>query len=175
MKTNNTIFHGRYLFKITFILSSFIFCTLKSQSRTLAITGNNWTVTIPSITEAGSNYAGIYESATNQILLTAEVPLLLASGKVSVSYAPDPTWNSNLVLSAKRTGNGTTVCVLCSITGGTAYQTLTLTDVELFRINAVLALASYSNIPIQLQLSGVSVTIPVATYNSKIIFTISAL
>lgn len=173
MKPNNTIFYGRNLFKITLILSLLFFCTLKSQK--LTATGNNWTVTIPSITEAGSNYAGIYESATNQILLTAEVPLLLGSGKVSVSYVPDPTWHSNLILSTKRTGSGTTLCVLCSITGGSAYQAVTLTDIELFRIVAVASLASYSNIPIQLQLSGVSVTIPVATYNSKIIFTISAL
>lgn len=173
MKANNTIFYGRNLFKITLILTLLFFFTLKSQK--LTATGNNWTVTIPTITEAGSNYAGIYESTTNQILLTAEVPLLLGSGKVSVSYVPDPTWHSNLILSTKRTGSGTTLCVLCTITGGTAYQTVTLTDVELFRINAVLALASYSNIPIQLQLSGVSVTIPAATYNSKIIFTISAL
>ncbi|WP_257621604.1 hypothetical protein [Chryseobacterium sp. NKUCC03_KSP] len=173
MKTNNTIFFARYLFKITSIFSLLFFCTLRSQK--ITATGSSWTVTIPSITEAGSNYSGVYESATNQILLTAEVPLLLGSGKVSVSYVSDPTWNSNLVLSAKRTGNGTTVCVLCSITGGSAYQAITLTDIELFRIVAVASLASYSNIPIQLQLSGVSVTIPAATYNSKIIFTISAL
>lgn len=173
MKTNNTIFFARYLFKITLILSLLFFCALRSQK--ITATGSSWTVTIPSITEAGSNYSGVYESATNQILLTAEVPLLLGSGKVSVSYISDPTWNSNLVLSAKRTGNGTTVCVLCSITGGSAYQAITLTDIELFRIVAVASLASYSNIPIQLQLSGVSVTIPAATYNSKIIFTISAL
>lgn len=174
MKKNYTIFYRRYLFKITFILSLLLFCTLKAQ-RSLTVAGNNWTVAIPSITAAGSNYAGTYESATNQILLKVDVPILLASGKVSVHYEPDPTWNSNLILSTKRTGNGTTVCVLCTITGGTAYQTVTLTDIELFRIAAIATLASYSNIPIQLQLSGVSVTIPAATYNSKIVFTISAL
>ncbi|OCK52446.1 hypothetical protein BA768_12060 [Chryseobacterium sp. CBo1] len=141
--------------------------------RTLTVGGNNWTVTIPSITEAGTNYAGTYESAANQILLTASVPLLLGSGKVSVHYEANPTWNSSLILNARRTGDGTTVCVLCSISGGTTYQPIGLTDVELFRIVAIATLASYSNIPIQLQLSGVSVTVPAATYNSRIVFTIS--
>ena len=162
------------LSKIILFLALILICSLNAQ-RTLTIGGNNWTVAVPSITEAGTNYSGTYESATNQILLSASVPLLLSSGKVSVRYEANPTWNSNLILHAKRTGDGTTVCLLCSITGGTAYQTITTTDIELFRIAAVLALASYSNIPIQLQLSGVSVTIPAATYNSRVVFTISAL
>jgi len=36
-------------------------------------------------------------------------------------------------------------------------------------------LASYTNIPVQLELTGVSVIIPAATYSSRIVFTISAL
>lgn len=147
---------------------------LKSQ-RTITVGGTNWTVSIPSITEAGSNYTGIYESDPNQILIGASVPLLLGNGKVSVHYTANPTWNSNLVLQARRTGNGTTGCVGCTITGGTSYITVPLsTDVELFRITAVLAVASYTNIPVQLQLSGVSVTIPAAAYNSLVVFTIAA-
>ncbi|ASK32761.1 hypothetical protein CEY12_12590 [Chryseobacterium sp. T16E-39] len=149
--------------------------TGRASSQTLTVGGTNWTVPIPSITEAGTNYAGLYESATNQILLTASVPLLLGAAKVSVRYIANPTWNNSLVLNIKRTGNGTTVCLLCTITGGTTYQPITLSDVELFRITAVLALASYSNIPLQLELTGVSVTIPAAAYNSRIIFTIGPL
>ena len=162
------------LVKATCMLFLLSFCAMKAQ-RTLTVGGTNWVVSIPSITEAGSNYAGTYESAANQILLTASIPLLLSSGKVSVHYEGNPTWNPNLILQAKRTGDGTTLCLLCIITGGTAYQTVTFTDIELFRITAIAALASYTNIPIQLQLSGVSVTIPAATYNSRLVFTISAL
>lgn len=146
-----------------------------AYAQSLTVGGNNWTVSIPTITEAGTNYAGTYESATNQILLSASVPLLLGSAKVSVRYIADPTWNNSLVLNIKRTGTGSTVCLLCSITGGTTYQPITLSDIELFRIAAVLALASYSNIPIQLELTGVSVTIPAATYNARIVFTISGI
>lgn len=152
-----------------------VFSEFQSQ-RTLTVGGTNWTVTIPTITEAGSNYSGIYESLPNQIILSASVPLLLTNGKVSIHYNANPTWNPNLILSAKRTGDGTTACLGCSISGGTTYTTIPLTtDIELFRITAVLALAAYSNIPVQLQLSGVSVTLPATNYNSQIVFTISAL
>lgn len=161
--------------RLLFILILITFSVFIKAQRTITVGGNNWTATIPTITEAGNNYSGTYESATNQILLATSVPLLLGSGKVSVHYEANPTWHTSLILNIKRTGNGTTACLACSLTGGTAYQVLTLTDVELFRINAVLSLASYSNIPIQLQLSGVSVTIPATTYNSRVVFTISAL
>ncbi|WP_312902788.1 hypothetical protein [Chryseobacterium taichungense] len=107
--------------------------------------------------------------------MNATVPLLLASGKITMHYEPNSTWNTNLILQARRTGTGTTTCVLCSISGGTSYTTIPSTDVELFQIQAVASLASYSNIPIQLQLSGISVTIPATSYNSRIVFTISAL
>lgn len=175
MKYNNDFLKKKISFinniSIFFLILAGGFC--KGQS--LTVGGSNWTVSIPSITEAGSNYAGSYESAANQILLAASVPLLLGSAKVSVHYIANPTWNSSLGLNIKRTGNGTTVCLLCTITGGTTYQALTITDVELFRIAAVLALASYSNIPIQLQLTGVSVTVPAAAYGSRVVFTIGSL
>lgn len=175
MKLKTYFFNTKFFVKSAFFVLLISFCHLQSQ-RTLTVGGTNWTVTIPSITEAGSNYTGTYESATNQILLAASVPLLLGSGKVSVHYEANPTWNSNLILHARRTGNGTTACLTCSITGGTTYITVPLTtDVELFRIQAIVALASYTNIPIQLELSGVSVTIPATTYNSRVVFTISAL
>lgn len=147
----------------------------KIKSQTLSLTGTNWVVPITPLTEAGTNYTGTYESATNQVILAASVPLLLGNAKVSVHYESNPIWHNSLLLATKRTGNGTTLCVLCTITGGTAYLPLTQTAVELFRIQAVLALASYSNIPIQIQLSGVSVAVPAANYNSRIVFTISGL
>jgi len=134
-----------------------------------------WYVSIPAITEAGGNYSGTYESATDQASLTVRVPLLLGFGKVSVSYLPNPLWNNALQLSIKRTNNGYTLCVLCGISGGTTYQPITQTATELFRIGAVLDLADYNNINIQYQLSGVSVTVPAANYQSRVVFTVSAL
>lgn len=172
MKSNCLFLHKTPLIQYVYILL-LVGCCHHLKSQTLTVAGTTWAVPITTITEAGSNYNGTYQSAANQVLLAASVPLLLGTGKISVHYQPNPTWNNALILSAKRTGNGTTVCVLCTITGGTSYITLTQTDIELFRISAVLALGAYSNIPIQLQLSGVSVTIPATAYQSRIVFTIS--
>jgi hypothetical protein len=165
----------KYVKKISLSVYLLISWEIKSQ-RTLTVGGTNWVLNIPAITEAGTDYAGTFESAANEILLGATVPLVLGSGKVSMHYEANPAWNSNLILNARRTGNGTTSCATCTITGGTTYTNIPLTtDVELFRITAILALAAYTNIPVQLQLTGISVTIPAAAYSSRIVFTISAL
>ncbi|WP_228376229.1 hypothetical protein [Chryseobacterium sp. BLS98] len=151
----------------------FFMLDMSSKAQTVSVSGTNWTASVPAITEAGSNYAGTYASATNQSILNVGLPALLGSVKVYVHYEANPTWDSSLVLSAKRTNNGTTLCIGCSISGGTAYQTVTQTALELFRISTILSVTSYTGINIQYQLSGVSVTIPAATYNSKIVFTVS--
>ncbi|GAB3420060.1 hypothetical protein [Niabella aquatica] len=159
----------------TVYVAFFILLRSALPAQTLTVNGFDWTVSLPAITEAGSNYNGTYESAANQILLNTTIPLLLGNGKVSVHYEANPTWHNDLILSVKRTGSGSTICALCEISGGLSYLPLTLADIELYRIKAVLALASFSNIPIQLRVSGVSVTIPAASYNSRVVFTVSAL
>lgn len=158
---------GKYICLVFIMLS----CCCKAQS--VIVSGTNWNAGIPSITEAGNNYTGTYSSATNQTILNVGLPALLGSVKVYVHYEANPTWNNSLILSAKRTSNGTTLCVGCIISGGTAYQTVTQTAIELFRISTILSVTSYSGINIEYQLSGVSVTIPAAAYHSKIVFTVS--
>ncbi|MFC3159670.1 hypothetical protein SAMN05443633_1133 [Chryseobacterium arachidis] len=145
---------------------------LLAQTRSITVTGT-WAPTIPAITEAGNNYLGTYESATNQVLITAAVPALSTS-KISVHYLQNPTWNSSLILSVKRTGTGGSLCIGCSMTGGnTAYIPVPLsTSVDFFSIISGVSLSTFSNIPIQIQLSGVSVTIPSGNYNSRLVFTI---
>lgn len=145
------------------------------HAQTLTISASPWNVNFMQIVEAGEDYVCTYESAASQILLNARVPLLLSSGKVSVHYEANPTWNDALKLSVRRTGNGTTLCVLCSISGGTNYQNITTVGTELFNIKAVLALAAYNDVPIQLRLSGVSVKVPAANYQSRVVFTIGPL
>lgn len=138
MKSNCFSLHKTSLIKYLYAVLM-VGCFYQLKSQTLAVNGTSWSVPVTSITEAGTNYTGIYQSTTNQVLLAATIPLVLGNGKVSVHYQPNPTWNNALVLSAKRTGNGTTLCLLCTITGGSSYIALTQTDIELFRINAVLA------------------------------------
>lgn len=153
----------------------FIFTQGMVHGQTLTISASPWNVNFMQIVEAGEDYVGTYESTASQILLNARVPLLLSSGKVSVHYEASPNWNDALKLSVRRTGNGTTVCLLCTISGGTTYQNITTVGTELFNIKAVLALAAYNNIPIQLKLSGVSVKVPAANYQSRVVFTIGPL
>lgn len=176
-----------YKFKINYLFvcrkqlrlfSLLVFCFFNyehTKAQSLTVVGSNWSPTIIPITEAGNNYNAMYESSSNQILLNVGVPLLLGAGTVSVRYEANTLWNNNLNLDIRRTGNGSTLCVLCSISGGTTYQPITTINTELFRISAVLALASYSNIPIQLRLSGISVLLPAANYNARVVFTISPL
>lgn len=172
MECTSIITHYKKL-RVKYICIVFMILGCGCKAQSVTVSGTNWTVSIPSITEAGNNYAGTYTSATNQTILNVGLPALLGSVKVYVHYEANPTWNNSLILSAKRTNNGTTLCVGCSISGGTAYQTVTQTAIELFRISTILSVTSYTGINIQYQLSGVSVTIPAATYNSRIVFTVS--
>jgi hypothetical protein len=63
----------KFITKNIFIVILIVFSQLQSQ-RTLTVGGTNWTVTIPSITEAGDNYAGTYESSTSQIIWLQAFP-----------------------------------------------------------------------------------------------------
>lgn len=145
--------------------------------RSISVVGTSWTPIIPVITEAGSDYAGTYESPVGQIKLNVAVPLLLSSGKISVRYEPNPKWNSTLKIHISKLDDGFGLCLLCSLDppGATPFKEITQTDIELFKIYAVANLASVNNINIGLKLSGVSVTVPVDNYSARIVFTISPL
>jgi len=58
----------KYLYVIPLIISSYL------TGQTITVGGSNWTVSVPSITEAGTNYAGTYQSATNLITLSGTLP-----------------------------------------------------------------------------------------------------
>ncbi|MGK6343845.1 hypothetical protein ACMGDK_16620 [Chryseobacterium sp. DT-3] len=165
--------HKIFSIKYSICFTFFFIFNYQSKAQSVTVPVTNWNAAIPAITEAGSNYSGTYSSPTNQASINVGLPALLGSVKVYVHYEANPTWNSSLVLSAKRTNNGSTLCVGCAISGGTNYITVPLTAVELFRISTILSVTSYTGINIQYQVSGVSVTLPAATYNSRIVFTVS--
>jgi hypothetical protein len=182
-----------YLYKTVFLTKCLciLFFMVNSNyvtAQTITVGGSNWTVSIPAITEAGSNYAGTYESANNLITISGSLPgsfLTLLSGgaaRVSVHYNPN-SWNNSLHLYAKRSGGTATVngvCILCSasINGGTTYTEIPQTvDTAFFTINFNGGLGlgnsiTYSGINVQLQISGVSVTVPATSYSSQVVFTI---
>src|SRR5690606_20128383 len=166
---NKIVSYKKLLFVIVFLI------TINGFTQTITVSGSNWNIntnSTPSFTqptEAGNDYSGTYESPSNQVLISVAVPILLGSGKVSVRYEPDPLWHSSLIIETRKTGNGSSLCLLCSITpsGVSTYQVVTTQDTEVFRVFAVLDLANFSNIPIQFRLSGVSVTLPVDEYRAR--------
>lgn len=177
----------RYLYIVLLIIG----CFIKGQVVNVA---GNWTASIPTITEAGSNYAGIYDNSTNtapnQIVLSGSIPdsvikLLSSSGaKITMHYVSNP-WHNSLGLSVKRVGGTASISGLClgctvSINGGTTYIPVSqATDVTLSTItfSGLLGIGNhitFSGIVINTQVSGVSVTIPASTYSARLVFTIAA-
>jgi hypothetical protein len=150
----------------------------KSWCQSLTVSGSNWTVPLTYITEAGKDYVNSQESATNQILLSGSGTAFLwidGTVKISAHYTADPKWNNNLLIAVKRTGNGT-LNSGTTISGNTNYiNILNGSDLELFTVHNGCGFCTYtfSNTPMQLQLSGISVTVPSDAYSAKIVFTIS--
>nr|WP_315025669.1 hypothetical protein [uncultured Chryseobacterium sp.] len=189
MKTNSRFltktFLKGYLYIILVVFSNCL------SAQTVSLSGN-WTATVPAITEAGNNYTGTYDniSPSSPITMSGTLPgsflnlLSSAGAKITMHHVPT-LWNNSLVLSAKRTGGTTTingVCIACTATinGGTTYTVIPQgTDVTFITItfSGLLGLGNsvnFSNINLQLQLSGVSVTIPAAAYSTRVVFTVAS-
>lgn len=170
----------RIIFTIFFLILASISCNAQLLFRTVTTSTPTWNITPTAITEAGNNYISEYSSAENQILLNAYVPLIgltgLGNGKISV-HQENTSWNNLLTLSIKRTGPGSLegICVNCKLYGSLNEIILTNIDQEVFNIEAIVSIASYTNIPLQLKLKGVSVVLPVKNYVAKVIFTITAI
>ena len=158
-----------------FIVGILMLCGKVIIAQSLTVNGSDWAVakSPTTINEAGLDYTNSYESATNQININFTFVLLTYNFDISVKYEDAPLWNDNLKLSLKRSGNGSN-CTGCSVSNGTSYLELKKTTQTLFSIHrGIFSGTSYTNIPIQIKLSGVSVGIPVANYGSRIVFTIS--
>lgn len=161
------------------------FCNaLRAQS--ISASGS-WTPSVTPITEAGNNYASsTLESAANQTLISVSMPpqdLLFI-----ISFANNyqvwvkrtdsgPNWNTaGLQLFVKRTGSGTgggtsLLLVPSAINNGLTYQQITTSDVQFFD-GYNFGNSTRSGIPIQYQITGVSVLVPAATYSTTITYTL---
>ncbi|MDZ7935812.1 MAG: hypothetical protein U5M51_12795 [Emticicia sp.] len=143
----------------------------------LRITGLTWTPTITAITEAGNNYASsTLQSAANQTLIDVRVPNTPGfNGYIIQIRRTDngTNWDTALLeLSARRTGTGVSGGGTGStVTGGDVYQKITTNNVLFF--GGSNANGSFRNdIPIQYQISGISVLVPVGTYSTTITYTL---
>ncbi len=188
MKTNNRFIRKIFMKKYLYIIFLMIGGHMETEGQTISIAGTNWAVSVPAITEAGTNYTGTYDNP-NLITLSGALPesflnlLTSAGARISMHYVPT-LWNSDLHLYAKRNG-GTAIinglCVLCTATingGNVTYVEIpqatsaTLSTITFTGVLGVGNTVNYSGINVQLEIRGVSVTIPAAAYSTQIVFTI---
>ena len=132
---------------------------------TMSVSGG-WTRAIGAfdlVGGAGSDLNSTYASAADAALLS----ITDAGGgnwRVDIKKQ-DGTWDASLVLSARRASAGTGG----SVAGGASYQQVTDTNAIFFTGSQ-----DVTDINVQLQLSGVSVSIPRAAYSTTIYYTVTA-
>ena len=112
----------------------------------------------------GSGLNSIYQSNPDQVLVSISNSLGFDdSWRVDVRRS-DTNWDSDLALSVKRSGNGVGSG---SVLGGDGYQAINMSDVAFFSGGG-----NRSDIPIEIQISGVSIAIPPGTYSTSIVLTV---
>ena len=152
-----------------FIISLFFINQIKSQS--LTVTGGwSTTLAVSNITEAGNNYpSGSLTSTVNQSLVR------VTSATNSVAFVSiqksDTSWDSRLIISARRTGTGTGSSGFTT-TNGTTAQIITNVPQSFFEVRPGTG-TQVTNIPIQYLITGYTVLLPVKAYTTTLIYTVS--
>jgi len=131
---------------------------------------------------AGSNLNSTYTSDPGDPVLVEIYRLYLFPGYKTWNWAidihrQDAVWHTDLLIEARRTGDGSCNQSSYSISGGTGYMNITTTDAEFFsgQISGNLGwLGSFSvtDIPIQYRIRGVSAILPSQAYSTTIYYTI---
>jgi len=115
------------------------------------------------IAGAGTGLVSSYESAVDAVLLSPNPTPSKPAWRVDVRRV-DATWHGDFTLWIRRSGDGTGSG---SVSGGTTYLTVTTTDQTLFT-----GAEDRDDVPIQFQLTGVSIQIPPGDYETTIVYTI---
>ena len=154
---------------ILILLATLAFYTLGfAPGIAITVTGS-WSLSIGQANlsgAAGSDLTASYESNTNQLLMT--ISGTSGSWRVDV-YRVDSTWHTSFVLSIKRTGSGTppTKGTYSINPIGLTYGPITTSATTFWS-----GTNSFTNIPLQYQLSGVSCAVPAASYSTTVYFTV---
>jgi len=125
-----------------------------------------WTRTVDSSdlqSGAGSDLSASYESASDATALDITAA---ADYRVDVRRNVG-TWDTGLTLYVRRTSIGTGSG---SVSGGTTYQQVTTSDVELFTGNS-----NRNNVEVQYQVDGMSIDISPDNYQTTVSYTITDL
>jgi hypothetical protein len=172
--------------KQLYILSILALSVHGNAQRQIFVNGPDVTVstqagTLQPISVAGSNYTNDYLSPTNLINISVTIPgsILFSQGsRVYVSQSPI-NWPQSLQLFVRRTGDGS-ACGGCTIAENSTNDFYLVTNnassFMLPRTNVFIlgGGGTYSNIPVQIKISGISITLPAATYSTNITFTVTA-
>lgn len=156
-------------FRIVLLLLFSPFCMF---GQNISSTGN-WSYNVPAstISEAGNNYNGNISSNVNQTLLDLAGMGFYTTYRVDVRHSG--TLPAPLTLQVMRTGDGVK-SGFGGISGGTAYQNVTNSNIQFFTGWNFLG-GTYMNVPIQYNLTGVSVLIPAGSYATTVTYTIIAI
>ena len=144
------------------------------QSISVQAGGTIWSESLAAstITQAGADYTANVTSASNQSLINVNGSLL---GYQVVVKRQDVVWDSRLLLYVRKTGDGSAgLLATISPSGVSSYQQITTSNVNFFSGSLAL-LGNRVGVPIQYEISGVSVLIPVKTYSTTIIYTVAGL
>lgn len=169
--------YNHIFFKTVLIITVFLLPFRNIEAQTITVTGNWNNIPLSPITEAGTDYVNSIESATNQILIDAHIPLFVYDANILVKYIKT-NWPNELGLYIKRTGYGTpqALCIDIVPNGGTNYMKIGVNNKSFFYLDRTFSGCTYHyDIPIQLKLSGLSVTLPVDNYSCRVVFTVTAL
>lgn len=151
---------------LIFICFLVISNSLFSQGVDVTVTGN-WMKNIAAsdISEAGNDYPSSYTSNNNQTVMTINPKNWRKTTYVSVGKS-DIAWNAALTLKVRRTANGTNGNN--NISGGLSFQTITNNyDTDFFNCSDY-----HTLIPLQYQITGISVLLPVQSYSTTIYYTV---
>lgn len=148
-----------------------LFYCFEAKAQTISASPG-WSYSVPSgtITEAGTNYSISPTSAANQTLISMAGFSIFETYAVTV-HKIDTDWNGALSLQVQRTGTGSNG-FFGSTNGGAAYITLTNSPQAFFNGNIGFA-NSKNNVPIQYRIQGASVLLPVKTYTTTVVYTVS--
>lgn len=158
-----------------FIMAQFLLLFLTTNALLGQVSFNvngSWNYYIASNLEAGSDFAGTYQSDEAQVYISTTTRKGKGNFNWSISvHKEDINWDPSLRISARRTGSGTSSGNGNGgglIQGGTDFQELTGGLRYFFS-----GKKGRLEMPIQYQIDNVSVLIPADNYSTTIIFTMT--
>lgn len=152
-----------------FIKIIFILISTVGFAQKISVSGNlNLIASATSISDAGNNLPTSYVSTNNASIVTIEVVPPSKSNKENKPlrvfvHKVDTNWHTNLILQVRRT----VLVQNSNITLGTVFQTVTNNSTLFFN-----TIGEHFNIPIQYNLSGISLLMPANNYTTTVVYTV---